>query len=194
MNRENKLGTMPMPRLLAGMALPLMISLLVQSLYNIVDSVFVSRISEDALTATSLAFPVQLLMIAVSVGTAVGVNALLSRSIGAGEKINEAAVTGLFLAAVSAAAFCLLGLMLSKLWFAWLPLAVVGGIFAGRAGRKKGLELDGIYREVALELKHEAEAEAAREAAAHTLEGGTESHGEAEAPDNTEDKGETENG
>mgnify|MGYP004519130165 FL=1 len=90
--------------------------------------------------------------------------------------------------------FCLLGLMLPKLWFAWLPLAVAGGIFAGRAGRKKGLELDGIYREVALELKQEAEAEAAREAAAHTLEGGTESHGEAKAPDNTEDKGETENG
>ena len=131
MNRENKLGTMPMPRLLAGMALPLMISLLVQSLYNIVDSVFVSRISEDALTATSLAFPVQLLMIAVSVGTAVGVNALLSRSIGAGEKINEAAVTGLFLAAVSAAAFCLLGLIGS-------------GAIAARLARGKSREIQGM--------------------------------------------------
>lgn len=131
MNRENKLGTMPMPRLLAGMALPLVISLLVQSLYNIVDSVFVSRISEDALTATPLAFPVQLLMIAVSVGTAVGVNALLSRSIGAGEKINEAAVTGLFLAAVSAAAFCLLGLIGS-------------GAIAARLARGKSREIQGM--------------------------------------------------
>ena len=94
--------------------------------------------------------------------------------------------------------FCLLGLVLPKLWFAWLPLAVAGGILAGRAGRKKGLEMDGIYREVALELKQEAEAEAAREAAAHTLESGADAIGDGQDADNetenTEDKGETENG
>lgn len=79
-NREtgNKMGTMAMPKLIINMSLPLMISLLVQSLYNIVDSIFVARLGEEALTATSLAFPIQLLMIAVAVGTSVGINALLS--------------------------------------------------------------------------------------------------------------------
>ena len=89
MKQDNKMGTMAMPKLVINMSLPLMISLLVQSLYNIVDSVFVARIGEDALTATSLAFPVQLLMIAVAVGTSVGINALLSRSIGAKEYRSE---------------------------------------------------------------------------------------------------------
>ena len=77
---ENKMGVMPVAPLLASMAVPMMISMLVQALYNIVDSVFVSRISEDALTAVSLAFPLQNLMIAVCAGTTVGMNALLSRS------------------------------------------------------------------------------------------------------------------
>ena len=74
---------MPIPRLVIGMAVPLMLSLLVQSLYNIVDSIFVARIGETALTATSLAYPVQILMIALAVGTSVGINALLSRLLGA---------------------------------------------------------------------------------------------------------------
>ena len=80
--KENKMGTMPIQPLLLNMALPMMLSMLVQALYNIVDSIFVSRVSEDALTAVSLAFPVQNLMIAVGTGTGVGVNALLSRSLG----------------------------------------------------------------------------------------------------------------
>ena len=75
--RENKMGTMPENRLLLSMAVPMMISMLVQALYNIVDSVFVSRVSEQALTAVSLAFPAQNLMIGLATGTAVGVNALL---------------------------------------------------------------------------------------------------------------------
>ena len=79
---ENKMGTQPVGRLLAGMAIPMMISMLVQALYNIVDSVFVSRLSENALTAVSLAFPLQNLMIAVATGTGVGVNAALSRNLG----------------------------------------------------------------------------------------------------------------
>ncbi len=79
--RENKMGTMPIPQLLISMSLPMMISMLVQALYNIVDSIFVAQISESALTAVSLAFPVQSLMIAVSAGTCVGMNALLPASV-----------------------------------------------------------------------------------------------------------------
>ena len=75
--QENKMGTMPIDKLIISMSLPIMISMLVQALYNIVDSIFVAQISENALTAVSMAFPIQNLMIAVGVGTAVGVNALL---------------------------------------------------------------------------------------------------------------------
>ena len=75
---ENKMGVMPVNKLLLSMSIPMMLSMLVQALYNVVDSVFVSRISEDALNAVSLAFPIQNLMIAVSVGTGVGINAQLS--------------------------------------------------------------------------------------------------------------------
>lgn len=82
MNTKNKLGEMPIRPLLYTMAIPLMLSLLVQSLYNIVDSIFVARLSETALTAASLVYSIQFLMIAVGVGTAVGLNALLSRKIG----------------------------------------------------------------------------------------------------------------
>ena len=112
MSKGSKLGEMPMGRLVFSMSLPLMISLLVQSLYNIVDSIFVARLSETALTATSLAYPVQLLMIAVSVGTSVGINALLSKSIGASEKdtTTNAADTGVLLALIGMAMFLLLGL------------------------------------------------------------------------------------
>ena len=100
---ENKMGVMPVGRLLGGMAVPMMISMLVQAFYNIVDSVFVSQLSEDALTAVSLAFPLQNLMIAVIGGTAVGMNALLSRSLGAKEQAqaDQAANTGIFLALCS---------------------------------------------------------------------------------------------
>ena len=76
------MGTMPIDKLIVSMSLPIMISMLVQALYNIVDSIFVAKISEDALTAVSMAFPIQNLMIAVGAGTAVGVNALLARSLG----------------------------------------------------------------------------------------------------------------
>lgn len=79
--QENKMGTMPIDKLIISMSLPIMISMLVQALYNIVDSIFVAQISENALTAVSMAFPIQNLMIAVGVGTAVGVNALLARSL-----------------------------------------------------------------------------------------------------------------
>lgn len=100
---ENKMGTMPMNSLLLSMALPMMISMLVQALYNIVDSIFVSRINEAALTAVSLAFPIQCLMTAMGTGTGVGINALLSKSLGEKdqESANKAAENGIFLALVS---------------------------------------------------------------------------------------------
>ena len=75
------MGVLPVGKLLAGMAIPMMISMLVQALYNVVDSIFVAQLSEDALNAVSLAFPLQNLMIAFGGGTAVGINALLSRSL-----------------------------------------------------------------------------------------------------------------
>ena len=110
--RENKMGVMPVNKLLVTMALPMIVSMLVQAMYNIVDSIFVSRICEDALTAVSLAFPMQNLMIAVSSGTGVGMNALLSRSLGAKDfdNANEAARQGLFLAGCSYLAFLLFGI------------------------------------------------------------------------------------
>ncbi|MCD8147342.1 MAG: MATE family efflux transporter [Clostridiales bacterium] len=117
-NKNNKMETMPMPQLVLNMSLPLMISLLVQSLYNIVDSIFVARIGEEALTAVSLAYPVQILMIAVSVGTSVGINALLSRSVGAKqfERTTNIATTGMLLALAGMAVFMLLGLTCTG-WF-----------------------------------------------------------------------------
>ena len=84
---ENKMGTMPVNRLLLSMSIPIMISMLVQALYNVVDSIFVAQLSEDALNAVSLAFPIQNLMISVAVGTGVGINALLSKSLG--EKVRR---------------------------------------------------------------------------------------------------------
>ena len=109
---ENKMGVMPVDRLLVSMSLPMMISMLVQALYNIVDSIFVSRVSEQALRAVSLAFPIQSLMIAVSVGTAVGINAFLSRTLGEKEfeKANTIAVNGIFIEMVSYVAFALVGI------------------------------------------------------------------------------------
>ncbi len=105
----NKMATTPMARLVFSMSWPLMVSLLVQSLYNIVDSIFVARLSEDALTATSLAFPVQLLMIAVSVGTSVGINAVLSHAIGANKKEETTliATTGVILSLIGTLVFML---------------------------------------------------------------------------------------
>ena len=116
---ENKMGTMPVSKLLFTMSLPMMISMLVQALYNIIDSIFVAQISEAALTAVSLAFPIQNLMIAVSAGTCVGVNALLSRSLGEGRRdaANLTAVNGVFLALLSYLAFAFLGLFFSRIYF-----------------------------------------------------------------------------
>lgn len=116
---ENKMGVMPVNKLLISMALPMMISMLVQALYNIVDSMFVAQISEDALTAVSLAFPAQNLMIAVGTGTGVGINALVSRSLGEKnrERANLIANNGLVLYVLSGIVFALFGIFGSRLFF-----------------------------------------------------------------------------
>ncbi len=119
--KENKMGTMPVNKLLLTMSLPMVISMLIQSLYNIVDSLFVAKYSQDALTAVSLAFPIQTLVVGVAVGTGVGINALLSRSLG--EKnfkaANLAANNGLLLTLLSYLAFLLFGIFLSRSFFEW---------------------------------------------------------------------------
>ncbi|MEG1556904.1 MAG: MATE family efflux transporter [Oscillospiraceae bacterium] len=132
--KENKLGTMPMKKLLVGTSLPLMASMLIQSLYNIVDGIYVARLSEDALTATSLAFTMQMLMLAVALGTGVGVNSLISRKLGAGlrDDANTTATTGLILAGVSSAVFTLIGVFFTETYFSLYSagnseIAVLGG-------------------------------------------------------------------
>lgn len=119
MKKENKMGVMPVNRLLISMSLPMMISMLVQALYNVVDSIFVSRINENALTAVSLAFPIQSLMIALGAGTGVGINALLSKSLGEKdfEKANKSAVNGVFLAAVNYIIFFLVGILVTGVFY-----------------------------------------------------------------------------
>lgn len=117
--QENKMGILPIPKLLITMSLPMILSMLVQALYNIVDSMFVAKLNEAALTAVSLAFPVQNLMIAVAAGTGVGINALLSKSLGEKkfDKANTIAKNGIFLAILSALLFAVLGFFGSRLFF-----------------------------------------------------------------------------
>ena len=117
--QENKMGVMPVNRLLLTMSVPIMISMLVQALYNIVDSMFVVMLNENALTAVSLAFPAQNLMIVMSTGTGVGINALLSKSLGEKnyEKANKTAVNALFLALCSYIVFAVAGIFFSRSFF-----------------------------------------------------------------------------
>ena len=112
MAEENKMGVMPVNKLLLSMSVPMMLSMLVQALYNIVDSIFVARIGENALTAVSLAFPIQQLMIALGSGTCVGVNAILSRALGERDfkKVNSCAVNAVFLMLLNAIVFFLIGI------------------------------------------------------------------------------------
>ena len=109
--RENKMGKMPLGKLLFNMALPLVLSMLVQALYNVVDRVYVAGYSQNAVTALSLAFPVQNLQIGFATGAAVGMNSLLSKSLGEGdrERANRAAGNGIFLTLLFAVAFMLFG-------------------------------------------------------------------------------------
>ena len=118
-SKENRLGTMPIKRLVISMALPIMVSMLVQAVYGILDGIFVSYISIEAFTAVSLATPLQSFMIALSVGTAVGVNALLSRRLGEKrfEDANRVANNGLFLALLSSMIFTTIGILFSRAYF-----------------------------------------------------------------------------
>ncbi len=118
-NQENKMGTMPINKLLVTMSLPMIIAMLVQALYNIIDSIFVAQISENALTAVSLAFPLQNLLIAFGAGTAVGMNALLSRSLGEKnqEHVNQTATHSIIIFIVTALIFMIGGLTLSHTFF-----------------------------------------------------------------------------
>lgn len=114
--QENKMGIMPIGKLVFNMSLPMMVSMMVQALYNIVDSIFVAKLSENALTAVSLAFPLQTLLIAVATGTGVGMNALLSKSLGEKDfkKANKTATNAAFIYAVSYIIFLILGFTVVK--------------------------------------------------------------------------------
>lgn len=113
--KENKMGVMPVNQLLVTMSLPMVISMLVQALYNVVDSIFVAKINENALTAVSLAFPIQTLMIAVAGGTCVGINAVLSRSLGEKdyEKVNKSACNGIILMIIGYLIFLVVGIFVT---------------------------------------------------------------------------------
>lgn len=117
--KENKMGVQPVNKLLLSMSLPIMVSMIIQALYNIVDSIFVSKISENAFTAVSLAFPVQNLMIALGAGTGVGINALLSKSLGEKnfERANKAARNGIFLTFINFIIFIVFGLFFTEMFF-----------------------------------------------------------------------------
>lgn len=130
--RENKMGVMPVNRLLLTMSVPMMVSMLVQALYNIVDSMFVSMLSENALTAVSFAFPAQTLMIAVATGTGVGINALLSKSLGEKnfERADKTAANAVFLAIGASVVFAAAGIFLSRPFFEFqtdVPDIIDGG-------------------------------------------------------------------
>ena len=116
---ENKMGYMPIGKLLISMSLPMMISMFVQSLYNIVDSIFVARISENALTAVSIAFPIQNLMFSVALGTAVGINSLLSRRLGEKnfEEVDKVANNGVLLAIFGFILFMIVGFFVPRPYF-----------------------------------------------------------------------------
>ncbi len=117
--QENKMGTMNMVPLLVSVSLPIVFSMLVQSMYNIVDSIFVARLSEQALTAVTLVYPIQNLMFAVAVGTGVGINSLLSRRLGEKnyESANKVAVNGMFLSVVSWLLFVVIGIVFTQFYF-----------------------------------------------------------------------------
>jgi putative MATE family efflux protein len=118
---QNKMGTAPVGKHLLSMSLPLMLSMLFEAFYNVVDSLFISHVSEKALTAVSLAFPIQLLVVSITVGTGVGINAILSRSLGERNQksVDCAAYNGIFLALLSYIVFLFFGLFLTRAYFTW---------------------------------------------------------------------------
>ena len=133
--KENKMGVMPVKQLIISMSLPMMISMLVQALYNVVDSIFVAKISENALTAVTLAFPMQNLMIALASGTGVGINSLLSRSLGEKkyDRADDAANTGILLTIMSFVVFLIIGIFGSRAFIAsqTSDAAIIGAFVDG---------------------------------------------------------------
>lgn len=127
--KENKMGVMPVRKLLVSMSLPIMISMLVQALYNVVDSIFVGQYSENAFAAVSLAFPVQMLIIAVAVGTGVGMNSLVSRRLGEKkfDDANAGVSTGIFLGILSWIVFAIFGIFFSRMFFEAFTVGIEGG-------------------------------------------------------------------
>ena len=119
--QENRMGTAPLSRLILTTGIPLMLSLLINSLYNFVDSVFISRVSEEALTALSLASPVQILVSALGLGNAVGLNAVISRALGEKrpDKVRKAADAAIFIAMVSWVIISIVCLLFVRSYFAW---------------------------------------------------------------------------
>ncbi|MEG2881780.1 MAG: MATE family efflux transporter [Christensenella sp.] len=134
--KENKMGVLPIKKLVVSMSLPIMISMLVQALYNVVDSIFVGQYSEEAFAAVSLAFPVQMLIIAVAVGTGVGMNSLVSRRLG--EKkfkdANSAVSNGIFLSILSAGAFAIFGFFFSRIFFESFTAGIANGAAIAEMG------------------------------------------------------------
>jgi putative MATE family efflux protein len=127
--KENKMGVLPVKKLLITMALPIMISMLVQALYNVVDSIFVGQYSESAFAAVSLAFPIQMLIIAVAVGTGVGMNSFVSRRLGE-KKFDDAnlgVTSGIFLGIISWIGFAIFGLLFSRMFFEAFTEGIAGG-------------------------------------------------------------------
>ena len=152
--KENKMADMKMGKLILTISVPLMVSMLVQALYNIVDGIFVAKISENALTATSIAYPAQMLMLAVAVGTGVGINSLLSRRLGQKDYdgVNQVATTGLLLSVLSSLVFILFGIFGTRLFIGafadneeiaalgiqYLQICMIGcsGIFLATTGER----------------------------------------------------------
>ncbi len=117
--KENKMGVMPVNKLLISISLPIMISMLVQALYNIVDSIFVSRVGENALTSVSLGFPIQMFMVSMAVGTGIGINSLLSRRLGEKkfDDANTTAKNGIFISIINSLIFASFGIFFSRMFF-----------------------------------------------------------------------------
>ena len=134
--KQNKMGTMPVFKLLISMALPLVISMLIQSLYNVVDSIYVGKFSKEALNAIGLAFPMQNLIIAMSTGTGVGINAVLSKSLGENNKhkASSTAINGCFIVFVIYLMFLVVGLTLipTKVYFIGALVKVEFAIAKGK--------------------------------------------------------------